>query len=86
MDEEFNPMGGIQVYTLPIDLAVNCVDVFFWVIMVGYRRPSMSTERDTIEALVNSDYKWGFVTEIDAEDHIPEWRRPAPARQELAAR
>lgn len=30
----------------------------------------MSTERDTIEALVNRDYKWGFVTEIEA-DAVP---------------
>ena len=30
----------------------------------------MSTEIDTIEALVNSEYKWGFVTEIDA-DTVP---------------
>src|ERR1700740_730342 len=30
----------------------------------------MSRERDTIESLVNSDYKWGFVTEIEA-DAVP---------------
>src|SRR5204862_1014675 len=30
----------------------------------------MSTESDTIEALVNSEYKWGFVTEIEA-DTVP---------------
>src|SRR4030095_8995337 len=30
----------------------------------------MSTERDTIDALVNQDYKWGFVTEIEA-DAVP---------------
>ena len=30
----------------------------------------MSTETETIEALVNSEYKWGFVTEIEA-DTVP---------------
>ena len=30
----------------------------------------MSTEIDTIEALVNSEYKWGFVTDIEA-DAVP---------------
>src|SRR5213596_4134696 len=39
----------------------------------------MSTERDTIEALVNRDYQWGFVTEIEA-DAVPKGLNEATIR------